>query len=283
MTYRELYIKAKQQLSLAGVDSPGEDALALSEHFFGLDRAALALRGDESPSMQAEAVFLHAAAERADRRPLQYILGEWEFMGMQLCVGEGVLVPREDTCVLIEALAERLKPGTKHIGADLCAGTGAVALGLCSLAPDTEITCVELSEQAFVYLEKNLAAHPQFNITAKAGDILKAETTNAFAKQSLDFVASNPPYIKSRELAELQAEVQKEPSLALDGGEDGLVFYRAITELWLPLIKPGGFLAVEISEDQGDDVSALFTAHGLRDVTVLRDWAALDRCVIGQV
>ncbi len=282
MTYRELYLKAKSVFSARDIDSPGEDSLALVKAFFGLDRSALALRGQECPAPERERDFLKAVEERAARRPLQYILGEWEFMGLSLRVGEGVLVPREDTAVLAETLAERLQGVPEPVGVDLCAGSGAVALGLCALLPHAKLTCLELSEQAFSYLEQNLAAYPQYKICAKVGDVLRKETAESFPPQSLDFIASNPPYIPSKELSILQPEVQREPAMALDGGEDGLVFYRALCALWLPRLKPGGILAVEIGEDQGKTVSALFASHGLTKIELRQDWAGLDRCVAGE-
>ena len=170
MTYRELYLKAKSVFSARDIDSPGEDSLALVKAFFGLDRSALALRGQECPAPERERDFLKAVEERAARRPLQYILGEWEFMGLSLRVGEGVLVPREDTAVLAETLAERLQGVPEPVGVDLCAGSGAISLGLCTLLPHAKLTCLELSEQAFSYLEQNLAAYPQYKICAKVGD-----------------------------------------------------------------------------------------------------------------
>lgn len=282
MTYRELYLKAKSVFSARDIDSPGEDSLALVKAFFGLDRSALALRGQECPAPERERDFLKAVEERAARRPLQYVLGEWEFMGLSLRVGEGVLVPREDTAVLAETLAERLQGVPEPVGVDLCAGSGAVALGLCALLPHAKLTCLELSEQAFSYLEQNLAAYPQYKICAKVGDVLRKETAESFPPQSLDFIASNPPYIPSKELSILQPEVQREPAMALDGGEDGLVFYRALCALWLPRLKPGGILAVEIGEDQGKTVSALFASHGLTKIELRQDWAGLDRCVAGK-
>ena len=282
MTHRELYLKAKSVFSARDIDSPGEDSLALVKAFFGLDRSALALRGQECPAPERERDFLKAVEERAARRPLQYILGEWEFMGLSLRVGEGVLVPREDTAVLAETLAERLQGVPEPVGVDLCAGSGAVALGLCTLLPHAKLTCLELSEQAFSYLEQNLAAYPQYKICAKVGDVLRKETAESFPPQSLDFIASNPPYIPSKELSILQPEVQREPAMALDGGEDGLVFYRALCALWLPRLKPGGVLAVEIGEDQGKAVSALFASHGLTKIELRQDWAGLDRCVAGE-
>lgn len=283
MTYRELYLRARRDLSAAGVDSPGPDALLLAERFLGLDRAGLAIHEAEAPPPDREKAFLRAVGERAERRPLQYILGSWEFLGLRLEVGEGVLVPREDTAVLVEALAEKLKksPWEEPRGLDLCAGTGAVGLGLCSLLPQVQVTCVELSEQALSYLKRNVSAYPQYRAELWQADVLLPPAPGRFAPGSLEFIASNPPYVRTGELSGLQPEVRREPSLALDGGEDGLTFYRAILAHWAPLLRPGGLLAVEIGEDQGAQVSSLFAAGGLDQIELRQDWAGLDRCVIG--
>lgn len=283
MTHRELYLLARQRLGQAGVDSPGVDAALLAEKFLGLDRRGLALHGEEEADSPQEAAFLTALRDREARRPLQYILGSWEFLGMDLSLGEGVLVPREDTIVLVETLASRLKGTPAPCGLDLCAGTGAVALGLLTMVPDCSARCVEVSPQALPYLEENLGRYGQGRVTAFAGDVLSQETAAAFAPGSLDFLCSNPPYIATGELSSLQPEVQREPALALDGGPDGLVFYRAITQLWLPLVRSGGLVAVEIGETQGSQVAELFVRAGLRDVTVTKDWAGLDRVVSGLV
>ena len=282
MTVRQLYLAARKQLSQAGVDSPGVDAGLLAEKYFGLDRTGLALHGEEAPSPQQEAAFLLAVKERRERRPLQYILGEWDFLGLSLSVGEGVLCPREDTAVLVETLAQGLEGTPAPRGLDLCAGTGAVGLGLVSLVPGLSVQCVELSEKALPYLEENLRRHGRARASALAGDMLSPELARSFAPGSLDFLASNPPYIETGELASLQPEVRREPSLALDGGADGLVFYRAIASLWLPLVKPGGLAAVEIGESQGQAVSQIFQQAGLTDVETVKDWAGLDRVVWGR-
>lgn len=289
MTYRKLYLYAKKSLSEAGIDSPGNDASLLVGHFFGLNRTCLALKAEETPSSQEESVFLTALSQRVNRRPLQYILGSWEFMGLSLRVGEGVLCPREDTAVLVKALAEALKEnplcgtaGFSPRGVDLCAGTGAVGLGLCSLLPEAEAVCLELSREAFPYLEENLSAYPEYKLRALRGNVLLPQTAEAFKRESLDFIVSNPPYIPLGQISDLQPEVQKEPTMALDGGEDGLLFYRAIGEHWIPLLKPGGVLAVEIGEEQGQAVSGLFEAAGLYDIRIKEDWAGLDRVVLGR-
>ncbi|MGI6255730.1 MAG: peptide chain release factor N(5)-glutamine methyltransferase [Acutalibacter sp.] len=282
MTGRQLYLTARRRLTQAGIDSPGGDAALLAQRFLGLDRTGLAVHGEEDVLPAQEAAFLQAVEERASRRPLQYILGEWEFLGLSLSVGEGVLCPREDTAVLVEELASRLKEVPAPVGVDLCAGTGAVALGLLTRIPQARVQAVELSEQALPYLEENLRRYGRDQVTAVPGDVLSREFAAGFAPGSLDFVASNPPYIETGELPTLQPEVQREPSLALDGGGDGLTFYRAIGALWIPALKPGGVVAVEIGETQARDVAEIFQQSGVTDVEIHPDWAGLDRVVSGR-
>ena len=162
----------------------------------------------------------------------------------------------------------------------MCAGTGAVALGLCSLLPDTEALCLELSPTALSFLKRNLDAYPQYHVQVQKADVLLPDTTLRFSHGALDFIASNPPYIEREELSQLQPEVLREPAMALDGGEDGLLFYRAIAEHWVPLLKPGGLLAVEIGETQAEQVCTIFSAHPLENIRVCQDWAGLDRVVL---
>lgn len=277
-TYRQLYLCARGALRAAGIEDPGTDAALLCARFLGLDRPGLAVYGEEPCPPSKREAFLRAVAERSARRPLQYILGRWEFMGLSLEVGEGVLVPREDTAVLVEQVAGRLGGAGSPRGLDLCAGTGAVGLGLCGLRPDARVTCVEISPAALAYLRRNVAAYPQYQVEARQGDVL--EGPRGFP-QGLDFLAANPPYIAAGELAGLQPEVRKEPALALDGGPDGLGFYRAIGALWAPLLRAGGVLGVEIGETQARDVCAIFQKSGFTGLAVHQDWAGLDRAVTG--
>lgn len=281
MTARELFQLCRQRLGAAGIDSPEFDSLQLLLHFLGLDRAALALRGGETVSPEREAAVLTALKEREARRPLQYILGEWEFMGLSLKVGEGVLIPREDTAVVVEATVSRLKGQEAPRGIDLCAGTGAVGLGLCRAVPRAQVTCVEISEKAFSFLEENTRRYPEYQVDCRRGNVL--ESPQGFRKKSLDFLVSNPPYIAGAELSGLQEEVKKEPALALDGGEDGLLFYRAIARLWLPLLKPGGCFALETGETQAQAVTAIFAAQGGSELLVHKDLGGLDRAVSGRM
>ena len=278
MTVRTLYQNAKQ--ALAGVtEDAAFEALCLTEKFLGMGRTAMLLYGDSTVQPDAEKTFLVAVEKRVQGEPLQYILGEWDFMALTLFCGEGVLIPREDTAVLVEAAAERLRGVKNPKGMDLCAGTGAVALMTAQMT-GAKVDAVELFDAAFGYLEKNLARYPELSVRAVRGDVLSVAFAES-VEDGLDFIVSNPPYIETEELPDLQKEVQKEPMTALDGGEDGLVFYRAICDLWAGKLREGGVLAVEIGETQGAAVKALFEQAGLHDVCIHRDLGDLDRAVSG--
>ena len=279
MTLRSLYNEARRRLTAAGIDSPAFDAACLIELVFGVNRGDLLVRGQEEADAAGAEQFEALLRRREAREPLQYLLGAWEFMDMSLKTGPGVLCPREETELLCQTVAGYLKD-TPCRGLDLCAGTGAVALGIARLCPKAEIQAVELSEQAAGYLRQNVETFGEGRVQVIMGDVLSPELAARFADGSLDFIASNPPYIASGELPGLQEEVQQEPSLALDGGEDGLVFYRAIAKLWAPKLRTGGVLAVEIDEEQAEAVSALFAEAGISCRTE-QDFNGLDRVVHG--
>ena len=281
MTYTECYRRARDTLRRAGVESPAFDAMCLFEKAFGLDRAGLAVHGpQEAPPAGAQALEAWAA-RRAAHEPLQYLLGEWEFYGRRFAVGEGVLIPRPETELLVdaakEALGGRLPPGGCLL--DLCAGTGAVGISLAALFPQARVLCLERYPGALRYLRENLRRAGLANASAVEGD--------AFAPPQglppLCALVSNPPYVRRGELPRLQEEVRREPATALDGGEGGLAFYRAIASLWMPRLLPGGVLAVETGEDQAAQVAALFAAHGLCGAQVREDAAGLPRVVCGRM
>lgn len=286
MTLIEVYQNGKMTLNKAGIESPTFDAMCLFEKVFGFDRQALIVHGGEPASQEKASEFSEKIVQRAQKRPLQYILGEWEFMSLQLEMGEGVLIAREDTEVLVKMAAEMLN--RQHHSEnplqilDLCCGTGAVALGLASLVPSAEVTGVELYDDALRYLNTNIKKYPQYSVTAVQIDVLNPKSVNIFGDKKFDAIVSNPPYIRSEDLPTLQSEVQKEPQTALDGGGDGLLFYRAIADYWLPLLKEGGIAAVEVGEDEAQEVVSLFTAGGLKQITVHKDFNEIDRVVVGQ-
>lgn len=279
MTLGEAYRQGKRLLEKAGNEAPAFDAGCLFRKAFGLDRQQRIVQSGSAADMGKTAEYLAMAKERAGGRPLQYILGEWPFMGFPLEVGEGVLVPREETELLVRTAAELLAGAARPEIADLCAGTGAVSIGLASLLPGARITAVEKYPAAFFYLRRNLLRTNASGVTTAELDVLSPEAVRKFSP--LDAVVSNPPYVRADEIPGLQEEVRHEPREALDGGRDGLVFYRAIARLWLPRLKPGGTAAVEIGEDQAADVVHLFSTL-LRDIRVTKDFNGLDRVVSGK-
>lgn len=281
MTLSQLYRKARSDFQNFGVDSPQYDAMCLMEHFFGVNRAELVVMGDKLPETELEQEFLKAVEKRSSGYPLQYILGKWTFMDIPLFVGEGVLVPRDDTEVLVREAIERIKSIENPKVIDLCSGSGAVALAVAKACPRAEVFAVELSGLAFLYLEKNIEYNGCKNVKAVKGDMFKLHTN--FADGEFDAVLSNPPYIKSDVIATLAKEVQHEPKLALDGGADGMIFYNAIAENWKVKIRKNGFIGVEIGEDLTDEVVDLFKTNMLEDISVFKDMAELDRAIFGTV
>ncbi len=277
MTACELFKTVLNILQKAGCDSPAFDACCLLEDFAHLPHGRR-FDTDETPLDDSccEAV-LAAASRRADGEPLQYILGEWDFLSLTLEVGDGVLIPRPDTELLCEVAAEKLKAVPHPTVLDLCAGSGCVGLGLCSLLPTASVTEVELSDKAMVYLERNVKRYAAFSAQIVKDDVLAPQKSYS----PVDAILSNPPYIPTADLAGLMREVQHEPTMALDGDADGLLFYRAIAERWLPFLKEGGLLAVEVGIHQAQDVKGIFETAGLQEVEIHRDLGGIDRVVCG--
>lgn len=196
-------------------------------------------------------------------------------------MGEGVLCPREDTAVLVESLAQGLQGRPAPRGLDLCAGTGVVALGLLTFLPGAAVQCVELSDQALPYLEENLRRHGRGQVTARKGDVLSRRWQGSSPPAAWTLWPPTRPTSKPGSWP----PSSRKSSGSLPGvgrRRDGLVFYRAIAQLWAPLVKPGGLVAVEIGETQGPAVAELFQQRGLVDVEILQDWAGLDRVVRGK-
>lgn len=252
------------------------DALLLCEEYLGADRKRIALHGESIPALEQRERYLSALRRRAGGEPLQYILGYAWFQGMRLSVGEGVLIPREDTAALVDRAAEFIGDAPMR-GMDLCAGTGAVALAIARACPEAAVTAAELHPIPLRYLRQNASAWGGGRVTPTELDVLAGPSGG----RDLDFIVSNPPYIESRELPLLQEEVRREPPAALDGGADGLRFYRAVASLWSRRLRPGGLLAFEIGETQAQAVSRLLAANGFSAIRTDRDLNGLDRVVSG--
>ncbi len=276
MTRQEWYRQAVSLLTESGCEDAAFDARCLLEDLGGLGHGHIP---DSAPLNEAQYAALDTAlTQRADGRPLQYILGEWDFLTLTLAVGEGVLVPRADTECLCEEAA-RLLAKTPHPRVlDLCAGSGCVGLGLASLLPTAQVTAVEMSEAALPFLRANVARYPQYAVTVTQADVLQDA---AQFTQAVDAIVSNPPYIPTADLSGLMREVQHEPRMALDGDTDGLKFYRAIAQQWVPKLRDGGICAVEVGIGQAAVVAALFAEAGLTDIRKIRDLGGVELLVSG--
>ncbi|WP_418719136.1 peptide chain release factor N(5)-glutamine methyltransferase [Candidatus Allofournierella merdipullorum] len=282
MRARQAFDEARKRLEAAGVEDAAFDAAALVATQAGDGWRWQDPELDETALARLETL----TARRVAREPLQYILGRWPFLDFELQVGPGVLCPRADTELLAEEGAKRLAGKSSPAVLDLCAGSGCVGLGVKRLCPAARVTCLEKSPEAFQYLERNAAsALPGFDVACPAvscirGDVF--EYQRQLAPESLDLILSNPPYVTDGEMERLAPEVLREPAMALRADHEGLAFYEHIAPAYLPALRPGGWLAVEIGWQQGAAVQAIFRAAGYETVACIPDLEGRDRVMAGQ-
>ena len=277
MQPREALGEVEARLTAAGCPDADFDAGELFRLVTGQD-ARLA----DMPLTAEQAAKLEAlTARRATREPLQYLCGSWPFLDFELAVGPGVLCPRADTEVVAEAAAQMLAGVQAPKVLDLCAGTGCLGLGVKRFCPEADVTCVEKSPEAFRYLKKNaVSALKQGTARAVEGDLFTY--WQGLPEGELDLIVSNPPYLTAAEMQQLQPEVAREPAMALEAGEDGLVFYRALAEHYQNALRPGGALALEIGWQQREAVTALLAANGWVDIACRKDYGGNDRCILAR-
>lgn len=225
------------------------------------------------------------ARKRATHYPLQYLLGGWEFYGLYFHVGEGVLIPRSDTEVLVDAVLNAIRPMNAPKIVDLCAGSGCIALTLAHERQDALVCGVEYSKAAMEYANKNAKYH-QLTVPVFHGDVCDPKTLAQLTPmtyfQNVDVIVSNPPYLTDADMQNLQAEVAYEPEMALAGGEDGLYFYRRITALWGEVLKSGGLLFFEVGIHQAEAVGEILRENGFEAIELLPDLAGILRVVKGR-
>ncbi len=289
MTLKELHELTSNMLAAARIENHRFDTDCLFADILRADKLSLTLRGDEEVP-EADADRLMAAAEkRCCGIPLQYILGEWEFFGRKFYVGEGVIIPRPDTEVLVEEVVKHFM--NNGISApeicDLCSGTGCIAVTLKKEIPQATVHAVELSSDAMPYLVKNIRLN-EADVKLIKGDVTDGRLLDNFRDpedemeyRKIDCIVSNPPYLTDKEMTELAREVKHEPELALRGGGDGLKFYRIISCLWREILRDGGLMAFEIGWEQGESVRKLLESSGYENVRVIKDYAGNDRVVLG--
>lgn len=271
---QELYRKLTQELEDAGIPDAAFDVRCMMEQV--TNRSFHRLMQEEGIPELAEIELYKLMSHRKRHEPLQYLLGEWEFYGMRLFVGKGVLIPRPDTEALVDTALSFAKALEQPEIADLCSGSGCIALALQANLPQARVHAVEKSEAALSYLQKNAEYHKS-PVIIHPMDVLAAADF-----PQLDIIVSNPPYLTAEEMQELQAEVRHEPEMALYGiTEDGLYFYREITRLWKRFLKSGGMLAYEVGDAQADSVTGILAKHGFTNIRRIPDLAGNLRVVTG--
>ena len=273
MTLQEVLKAGERKLKKHKVPEAGLNAWYLFAASFGLTKSQFFLRAEETAEESRYSQYLQWLGKRCQRVPLEYITGETEFMGLPFVVNEHVLIPRQDTeCLAEEAL--RYAAGADVL--DLCTGSGCLGISLAKLGQCKSVTLSDFSAEALSVAAEN-AERNSVSVETVKSDLFQT------LKGDFDLIVSNPPYIPRAEIPSLMPEVSKyEPVCALDGSEDGLLFYRRITRDASSFLREGGRLLFEIGADQGEAVMRLMRDVGFSEVEVLQDLAGLDRIVSGQ-
>lgn len=267
MTAKEAFNYGVYFLSCNGVDEAEFKSLCLVCRLLGIKNTEYAMHKDDDVIMKKFADLLWRVK---NGEPLQYVIGKWDFYEREFYVGEGVLIPRPETEELCSMAVDYIKQLGKCTVYDLCAGSGCIGLSIAGACPDSFVYLVEKSPEAMAYLIKN--AQGVDNCSAICADI-----RNTDSMKSADVIVSNPPYIRTADIEHLQKEVRFEPDMALDGGKDGLDFYRIINDNWFDMLNSDGRIFLEIGEDQADDVLNLLT--NFKDKKVIKDMYGNDRIV----
>ena len=244
-------------------------------HVTNLPKSKWLLKDDISEKFSTEC--LNLAKRRKNGEPLQYLLGTWEFYGIPIKVGKGVLIPRPETETVVETVLGLAKKTYKIL--DLCAGSGCISAAIAKNLPDCDISALELSDQAIEYAKQNLS---NFKSNAK---ILKLDVLNERSVENfrdIDIMVCNPPYLTQDDMKNLQAELKHEPKMALFGGQDGLMFYRQIAKIWKKALKPNGLIIFEIGWSQKAMVEEILIKNGYINTKTIKDPCNKDRVVLGQ-
>ena len=269
-TYRQLLQTGRELLKQQGIADADMDAWYLLAHVFKINRTDLLFRGDTAAEQLSKERYLELIEQRASHIPLQYITGFQEFMGMEFEVNEDVLIPRQDTETLVE---EVLKVCENRSVLDMCTGSGCIIVSLAVLGRPKRAVGADLSEKALAVAARNVKRQEA------AVELIRSDLFEGITG-SYDILVSNPPYIPSGEILGLMPEVRDfEPAMALDGSEDGLLFYRRISEEAKHFLNPNGLLFYEIGHNQGESIKLILQEEGYTDIVIKKDLSGLDRVV----
>ena len=277
ITWQELLKQGIDKLSSANIDDAEFDATQLALKLFGKSRSEFIASKSDYVGEETVIRYHDFIIQRINRVPLQYILGEWDFYESTFCVGEGVLIPRSETEELVDICVDIINRNNYTVVYDLCSGSGCIGLSIAKKLPAVRCFLFELYDTPVEYIKKNKELLSIDNAEIIRCDILNPEM---YEIPNADLIVSNPPYIQSGEIDSLQLEVQMEPITALDGGNDGLLFYRAIADKWLKNLASGGSVALECGEDQPPVVIDLFDKFNIKQMYV--DLYGTERFVIAE-
>lgn len=288
MTYKDILVRATERLKEVDITETELDARILLEEAFGVNRGWLLAHLTDLVDITQESIslsynkFLEYIEERSRRIPLQHILGYRDFMGMKFQVTPAVLVPRMDTEILVEEALSEVHDGMKIL--DMCTGSGCILISLLKYSNDCSGIGVDLSADALEVAKRNseslLNDRNDICVSFAESDMFKSEELKG---KVFDIIVSNPPYIKSDVIPTLDVEVREyDPMMALDGGADGLEFYRILAKESPKYLENGGWVFFEIGYDEGDEVSKLLSDNGFENVEVVKDLSGLDRVVKGR-
>ena len=267
------------RLEAAGVDNAAYDARQMLLSCTGLSEAVFLADPGYVPDAEQVRRYDSMLSMREKRIPLQHILGSAWFFGREFIVNENVLIPRPDTEILAEEALKELKSGCRVL--DVCTGSGCIVLTLACEKNVREAVGTDLSGKALAVAEKN-AGRLAAELRTEDLEFLRGDLCEPVAGRKFDVIVSNPPYIRSGAIPDLEPEVRDhDPRMALDGGEDGLVFYRKIAKQAAGLLSGGGVLLFEIGYDQADAVSNIMREAGFADIAVRKDYGGNDRVVKG--
>ncbi len=279
-TLYSVYRDAVKRLTDSKCDSPEFDAQQLVSYCFGYNKTGLLIHSGAEVDEVKLIHFEDCVKRRCNYEPLQYIIGIWDFYKYSFKVGKGVLIPRPETEILVDFAVDKISKNDYKVVFDLCCGSGCIGLSVAKMCPEVKVYSIDISDDALAYTRQNKELLIADNVTVMKADIL--DGTSFIGLPRPDIILSNPPYIRSEEIKTLQKEVQFEPSLALDGGEDGLVFYRALSEIWYPLINKGGYMAMECGEEQAEDIMSIFSGKAEKG-KVIKDIQGHNRvCVVAR-
>lgn len=285
ISYREAVLEAADRLKKCGVDNPQYDSQELLMSVANMDRTAYLLHAKENMNDTLYAAFEKLVKRRANREPLQHILGYTYFWGRKYQVNKNVLIPRQDTEILVEKALEHI--GTDDSVLDMCTGSGCIIITLACERKLSRAVGVDVSKKALEVAKENadnLLADVEWIQSDLFQQMNRSIETKIQTNILYDMIVSNPPYIEQSIIDTLSDEVRRfDPLIALDGGEDGLLFYQKITEQSVNYLKPGGWLLYEIGSNQAGQVKDIMSANGYEDICIVKDLAGLCRVVMGRL